>query len=52
MKLKRQTLRELGGRELGENELKAAIGGELTPDVRTLPLNQCIILTGTETSGC
>jgi hypothetical protein len=52
LKLNRQTLRELSGRELTDGELRKAAGGELTPDVRTLPLNDCIVLTGTETSGC
>ena len=41
LKLDKETLRELS-----ERELKVAAGGELTPDVRTLPLDQCIIITG------
>lgn len=42
LKLKRQTLRELD-----EGDLKKAAGGELTPYVRTLPLNQCIAIAAT-----
>lgn len=46
LKLSRQTLRELD-----ERDLKVVAGGELTPDVRTLPLNDCIALAG-GTSSC
>ena len=36
--------------ELDSADLAQVVGGMLTPDVHTLPLNQCIILTGTETA--
>ena len=42
LKLKRQTLRELDDRDL-----EKAAGGVLTPDVRTLPLDQCIAIAAT-----
>ena len=45
--LKRQTLRELDDRDL-----KVAGGGELTPVIKTLPLQDCIVIVGGPTSQC
>ncbi|HEX6489291.1 MAG TPA: hypothetical protein VF137_10550 [Candidatus Dormibacteraeota bacterium] len=42
LKLNRLTLRELT-----PADLKVVAGGELTPDVRTLPVDQCIVLVST-----
>ena len=39
LRLNRQTLRDLT-----PDDLKKAAGGELTPYVRTLPLNDCIVI--------
>ena len=38
LKLSRETLRELTPRDL-----RAAVGGELTPFIRTIPPAQCVV---------
>lgn len=40
LRLNRQTLRELT-----PEELNRAAGGELTPNVGTMPVDQCVALT-------
>ena len=39
LKLRRETLRELT-----KQELKDAMGGRLTPDIQSIPVDQCFVL--------